>query len=149
MGSPINHYKQKEVEGRNEKKKMHSGGRRGLSYNIFRLATMGIQPDLAVLDGVVSMEGKGPNHGTPVEHGVALASTDWLAVDRLGAELMGVDYNDLKYLQWCGEAGMGQDDLSRISIIGSDYKKHIIKYEIGNIDVQRAWIYEDYKDAEK
>lgn len=150
MGSPINHYKQKSAEGRNEKHFIHSWGRRGQNYNIFRLAAMGIVPDLAVLDGVLGMEGDGPVKGTPVAHGVALASTDWLAADRLAVELMGYDYRLLKYLDWCGEAGMGEDDLSRIKILGPDYKKHIVKYKLSkNYEQQVAWIYEDAKNTEQ
>ena len=148
MGSPVNYYKQTNERGmsRTEKTKMHSGGNRGLSYNMFRLATMGIRPDLAVLDGVVGMEGNGPWGGTPIEQGIALASTDWLAADRLGVELMGIDYTYLKYLQWCSDAGMGQDDISKITIIGSDYKPHIKKYELNrNIERQIEWIREDYE----
>lgn len=151
MGSPLNRYKQKKAANRNDKPRMHAptpkipgNNHRALSYNIFRVATMGVQPDLAVLDGVVGVEGDGPWFGTPVEHGVALASTDWLAADRLGAELMGVGYNDLKYLIWCSEAGMGQYDLSKIKVIGPDYTKHIMKYKMNkNFEHQRAWIYED------
>ncbi|MBN1293578.1 MAG: DUF362 domain-containing protein [Candidatus Latescibacteria bacterium] len=147
MASPINHYQQKSREGRNEKPLMHSGGNRGLSYNMFLLATMGVRPDLAVLDGVVGMEGNGPVNGTPVEQGVALASTDWLAADRLGVEMMGMDYSEVKYLQWCSAAGMGQDDLSKIKITGPDYKKHITKYKLHeNIDKQREWLVEDFTD---
>ena len=151
MGSPIHHYKQKKALNRNEKRLMHAptpkipgNNRRGLSYNIFHVASMGVHPDLAVLDGVVSMEGRGPVNGTPVEHGVALASTDWLSADRIGAELMGVDYQaDLKYLVWCGEAGMGNDRLDHIKVYGPDYRQYIKKYEIGNYDAQRQWIIED------
>lgn len=145
MASPKNHYKQAEAKGRNEKPKMHSGGNRGLSYNLFLLSTLGIQPDLAVLDGVVGMEGDGPVGGTPIEQGVALASTDWLAADRLGVELMGMDYDEVKYLHWCADAGMGQDDLSNIKVIGPDYRQHITKYKLHkNIEQQREWIAEDY-----
>lgn len=147
MASPINHFKQKRREGRNEKGKMHSGGNRGLSYNMYLLATLGVQPDLAVLDGVVGMEGSGPVSGPPIEHGVTLASMDWLAADRLGVELMGIDYRWVKYLQWCSKAGMGQDDLSKIKIIGPDYTKHIVKYKLHeNIETQREWIREDFKE---
>ena len=150
MSSPINHYKQQSAEGRNEKQFMHSWGRRGLSYNIFHVASMGIVPDLAVLDGVVGMEGNGPVNGTPVEHGIALASTDWLAADRVAVELMGYDYRLLKYLNWCGEAGMGEDDLSKIKILGPDYTKHIVKYKLNeNYEEQVAWIYEDEKNAKQ
>ena len=128
---------------------MHRGGNRGLSYNMFRLATLGVQPDLAVLDGVVGMEGNGPVRGTPVEQGVCLASTDWLAADRLGVELMGMDYSEVKYLQWCANAGMGIDDLSRIKVTGPDYKTHIVKYKLHkNIERQREWIIEDFKETE-
>ncbi len=148
MGAPINHYKQKLAANRNEKHLMHAWGRRGQHYNIFRVATMGVQPDLAVLDGVVGMEGNGPVKGTPVEQGVALASADWLAADRLGVELMGYDYKLLKYLCWCGEAGMGHDNLADMDIIGPDYRPHIVSYKHpDNIQEQLEWIYEDEEAA--
>ena len=145
MAAPINHYTWAQRQGRNEKPLMHSGGNRELSYNLFRLATMGIQPDLAVLDGVVGMEGNGPVRGTEVEQGVAVASTDWVAADRLGVELMGMDYNEIKYLQWCSEAGMGEDDLDNIEILGPEYRPHIVTYRPhDNIDSQREWLQEDF-----
>jgi len=147
MGSPLHKYWDKDNKNKNEKKKMHSGGNRGLSFNLFHIASMGVQPDLAVLDGVIGVEGNGPWNGFPIEHGVALASTDWVAADRLGTELMGVDWNEVKYLQWCAKAGMGQDDLSKIKIIGTDYKKHIVKYKLHeNIETQREWIREDFEE---
>ena len=56
----------------------------------------------------------------------------------------------MKYLVWCGEANMGEDDLSKIKIIGPDYKKHIIQYNHNkNYEEQIAWVYEDMKNAEK
>jgi len=147
MAAPINHYKQQSREGRNEKPYMHSGGNRGLSYNIFLLAGMGVRPDLAVLDGVVGMEGNGPVRGTAIEQGVCVASTDWVAADRIGVELMGINYREVKYLQWCANAGMGNDDLSRIKVIGPDYTKHVVTYKMhDNIEQQRQWLIEDFGD---
>jgi uncharacterized protein (DUF362 family) len=146
MSAPLHRYKQVVREGKNQKPKMHTGGSRGLSYNMFLLANMGVRPDFAVLDGVVGMEGNGPVFGTSVEQGVAIASADPVAADRLGIELMGIDYSEVKYLQWCSAAGMGRDDLSKIKIIGPDYKPHIIKYKMHeNIEKQREWIHDDYK----
>jgi uncharacterized protein (DUF362 family) len=147
MGSPINHYKRTERKNRNEKPLMHSGGNRGLSYNMFRLATLGVQPDLAVLDGVVGMEGNGPVSGTPVEQGVALASTDWLAADRIGVELMGMNYAECKYLHWCKDAGFGEDDTAKIKVIGPDWRSHVVSYQLHpNIEGQREWLREDYPE---
>ncbi len=150
MGAPIHYYKQKNRTDKNEKRKMHSGGYRGLSYNIFRVATLVVQPDLAVLDGVIGVEGNGPWNGSPIEHGVALASTDWVSADRMGVELMGIDYDMVKYLQWCSATGMGQGDLSKINVIGPNYKDHIVRYKLNkNIEQQCEWIYEDFKDIKK
>jgi len=139
MGSPISHYKQKKVEGRNEKALMHSGGIKNINFNIF-LAAHHVQPQLSVIDGLVGMEGNGPTDGTPVEHGVALAGTDMIAVDRMAVELMGVDFNDIGYLTYCANAGMGQSDLSKINIIGENPYDHIIKYRLHkNIKRQLTW----------
>ena len=96
-----------------------------------------------MLDGVVGAHGNGPWNADPIEHGVVVASTDCIAADRLGAELMGVDYEELMYLKWCSNAGMGEDDLSKLKILGPDYKNHIKKYKLNeNIEIQREWIYE-------
>ncbi len=144
MGSPVNHYTWKKALGRNEKTFMHQGGHRGQSWNIFMMAASGIRPDLAVLDGVVGMEGDGPLDGTPVEQGVALASTDFLAADRLATELIGVDYGVVPYLKWCGEVGMGNDNLATMDIVGPDWHPHVVEYKKhSRYDQQIAWVLED------
>ena len=57
---------------------------------------------------------------------------------------MGVDPKEIKYIQWCGDAGMGTYDLSKIKVIGPDYRKYIVKYRLNKTaDKQRAWIYEN------
>ena len=147
MGSPICHYKRKNGV-KNEKSRMHGGkgNKRGreLSFNLFQVAMKGAVPDLAVLDGVVGAEGNGPWNATPIEHGVAIASTDPVACDRLGAELMGVDYSELKYLQWCAQGGIGEDDLGKIKVVGLNYKDYVVKYKLHEqVDKQREWIYDE------
>jgi len=150
MGAPVCHYREK----RNEKSKMHGGegssGGRELSYNLFLVAQMGVQPDLAIIDGVEAIEGDGPWDGTVVEHGVVLASMDFVAADRMASELMGIDPKYMKYLDWCGQAGMGNFDLEKIKVNGPDWKKHVIKYKMNkNFDWQVAWIHEDFEGKEK
>lgn len=148
MGTPWCNYKSKDTKNRNEKYFMHGGeGQalgRELSYNLFRVAEAGGRPDLAILDGVEGIEGDGPWGGEVIEHGVALASLDFVACDRLAIELMGADPREMKYIQWCGDAGMGEYDLSNIKVTGANYKKHIVKYRMSSTaDEQRAWIYEN------
>ena len=151
MGAPVCHYRDKNMPNRNEKSKMHGGegssGGRELSYNLFLVAQMGVQPNLAVIDGVEAIEGDGPWNGTVVEHGVVLASMDFVAADRMASELMGIDPKYMKYLDWCGQAGMGNFDLEKIKVTGPDWRKHVIKYKMNkNFDWQVAWINENSEE---
>ena len=82
-----------------------------------------------------------------VEHGVTVASTDFVTADRLCTELMGIDPNYMKYLEWCGDVGMGNFDLSKITVDGLDYKISLVKYKLNkNVEQQVAWIHENYEE---
>jgi uncharacterized protein (DUF362 family) len=72
----------------------------------------------AVIDGFEGMENDGPVNGTPVDHKIAVASTDFIAADRVGVEAMGVNAEWVGYLNYCGEAGLGCYDLSKIELRG-------------------------------
>ncbi|MFY1110165.1 MAG: DUF362 domain-containing protein [Methanosarcinaceae archaeon] len=50
-----------------------------------------VKPQLAVMDGVVGMEGDGPAGGTPAYVGVVMASYDCAALDMVASELIGFD----------------------------------------------------------
>jgi len=116
--------------GRSDKPLMHGGGTYGINYNLFTLSAK-LHPDLAVIDGYEGMEGTGPVNGTPVNQKVCIASMDWLAADRVGAELMGVDFNKIGYLSYCAKAGdRGQADLSKIQIVGPAIKDHAKTYQL-------------------
>ncbi len=119
---------------------MHGAGPWWLNYNMYLVAQK-VRPQFTVLDGLVGMEGNGPIKGTAVEHGVALAGPDVLAVDSIGAELMGVDIADIGYLNYCAEAGLGKIERSKIKIIGSEKPEdHVIKYKLSeNINWQLKW----------
>ncbi len=142
MASPVNFYKghPEFVRNRNEKSKMHAqDSAAGMNYNFFLLAHK-VRPQFSIIDGCLGMEGNGPGGGTPVEHGVVLAGCDVISVDRVGVELMGINYHDIGYLQWCASAGMGQDDLSKIKILGPDLSAYVISYKLHeNIENQLKW----------
>jgi uncharacterized protein (DUF362 family) len=70
---------------------------REINLSISRLAKV-VYPHLAIIDGVIGMEGNGPIDGTPISSGVALAGTDALAVDIVGTRLMGFDPRTIGYL---------------------------------------------------
>jgi uncharacterized protein (DUF362 family) len=147
MGSPLGSF-----DGRtSEKGRMHGGSGANesgqeLSYNMFRLALEGVYPDLAVVDGVTGIEGEGPWDGTAIEHNICIASTDFVACDRICTELMGIDPFYMKYLEWCGDAGLGNWDISNIRTVGAKLEDNIIKYKLNkNIEGQIAWIDRNFK----
>jgi len=57
-----------------------------------------VKPALAIVDGIVGMEGDGPIMGTPVAAGVLVMGTNLTAVDATAARLMGIDPARVPYL---------------------------------------------------
>jgi uncharacterized protein (DUF362 family) len=102
-----------------DKYRMHpsEAGNRVLDHNLFTVMRH-LHIDLGVLDGWEGMQGKGPVTGEPVDHRVALAGTDFVAVDRVGTEVMGVDFDEIRYLNYLWDHGLGEGDLSKIQVVG-------------------------------
>jgi len=124
----------------NDKPIVHGSGYRGINYNLYAMSRH-LHPHLAVIDGFEGMEGNGPSSGTPVDHRVCVAGTDWLAADRVAIELMGIDFAKVGYLNFCAQTGGGIADLNRIEIIGESLKDHIRTYQLHrNINSQLIWM---------
>ena len=120
----------------NDKRKTHNGLRQ-THYNIF-VSQQIMQPFLgaAVIDGYEGMEGNGPSSGTPVPSRLAIASTDYVAADRVGVETMGINPDWMGYLRYCAEFGVGQYDLAKIDIRGEKIETVRRKYLLHQ-DIQR------------
>lgn len=103
---------------RSDKFAMHIGYDM-INLNLYRLAPY-VFPHLAVIDGFVGMEGRGPTRGEPVDLRCAVAGTDFLAVDTVAASLMGIDIDDVGYLHYCKVKGLGVGDLGQIEIVGAE-----------------------------
>ncbi len=125
----------------NDKRKYHAGIRQ-MQYNIMVTAQK-LQPywGAAVIDGFEGMEGNGPNSGTPIASRVAVASTDYLAADRVSVEAMGINPDWLGYLNYCFQVGLGQYDLSKIDIIGAPIASVQKKFRLHtDIDRELQWM---------
>ncbi|HSW51107.1 MAG TPA: DUF362 domain-containing protein [Bryobacteraceae bacterium] len=131
IGAPL-HSMNASGPGAFHHKRLYHAGFHVMHYNMLRTAER-LQPNwgVAVLDGFEGMEGNGPRLGTAVPHRIAMASTDFLAADRVGLECMGVEAGKVGYLQYCGQMGMGNYDLARIDLRGPaiasvrrEYKMH-------------------------
>jgi uncharacterized protein (DUF362 family) len=60
--------------------------------------TAAVRPHLAIVDGIIAMEGDGPIMGTPRRAGVLVLGTNLPAVDATATRLMGLDPSRIAYL---------------------------------------------------
>ena len=137
LGAPIHGVN---GERWNDKRVVHNGLRQ-TQDNCF-LAAQALKPywGATVIDGYEGMEGNGPASGTPVPSRVAIASTDYVAADRVGVETMGIDPDWMGYLKFCADFGIGNFDISKIDVRGEKIASVVKKYRLhADIERQLEW----------
>ncbi|MEO8596024.1 MAG: DUF362 domain-containing protein [Candidatus Solibacter sp.] len=115
-----------------------------MNYNVAMVAKkLSKSWGVALIDGFEGMEGNGPASGTPVPMRVAIASTDFLAADRVGLETMGIPQHAVGYLQYAAQLGVGQFDLAKIDIRGErpEAVKRVFRLHDG-VQNQLDWLRE-------
>ena len=140
LGAPL-HSAPRARPGWNDKRKYH-GGIRQTHYNIM-LTAQKLAPfwGAAVIDGYEGMEGSGPASGTPVPSRLAIASTDFVAADRVAVEAMGINPLWMATQQYCWQVGLGQYDISKIDVRGEAISSVRKKYRLHeDIDRQLQWM---------
>jgi uncharacterized protein (DUF362 family) len=90
---------------------------RGIDNSIVDIA-MTRTPDLAIVDGIIGMEGDGPLNGTPRAMGVLVMGCDPVAVDSTCCRLMQLDPLRVGYLQLASRKKLGLLDEARIRQLG-------------------------------
>jgi uncharacterized protein (DUF362 family)/Pyruvate/2-oxoacid:ferredoxin oxidoreductase delta subunit len=70
-----------------------------------------IRPALTILDGIVGMEGNGPNSGQPIPLGLILASGDSLSLDQVVCDLLGISRKSLMTNRVALDQGLGADGI--------------------------------------
>ncbi len=92
---------------------MHMGT--SLSENIADLASV-LKPGIAVVDGIIAGEGH-ETSGNPVVMNLVIAGTDPVAVDAVGAAVMGIEPLDVKHLRLAEKKGLGTCHLDEIAVL--------------------------------
>jgi uncharacterized protein (DUF362 family) len=135
LGAPL-HSARGESQGWNDKRLYHGGVRQTHVDIALTAQRLGPYWGATVLDGWEGMEGNGPGSGTLVPSRIAVASTDYVAADRVGVEVMGINPEWVGYLGFCAQAGLGQMDLSKIEIRGPKLAEVTKKYRMHD-DIER------------
>ena len=79
-----------------------------------------LRPRLHIMDGVVAMEGNGPQSGVPRKMGVILASTDPVALDTVFASLVCLDPTLVPTNTIGAAHGVGVCDVTEIEVVTAD-----------------------------
>ncbi len=94
--------------------KYHRKGMHNVVYDVCKT----LPPTLTVIDGFVGLKGMMPMRGTPVKLDTIIASTDSVASDSVGARIVGLEPEEIKYLRWLHEYGLGE--IREYKIVGDD-----------------------------
>ena len=78
-----------------------------------------LRPAITIVDGIVAMDGPGPIKGNPCPMNLILASTDGPALERVAADIVGVEPARLRTLAAAIELGVGTSALDRIDVVGA------------------------------
>lgn len=111
----------------------------GLEEGIVDLNSI-IRPRLNVVDALTAQEGLGPVAGNPVFLGIIFAGNDAVAVDTVGATIMGVDPGEIKHLSLAGMANLGVNKIRNISIRGENLEDLIHPFKLPYIQEDFAGI---------
>lgn len=110
-------------------------------------------PALSLIDGIIAMEGNGPNNGDPRRLGVLMASVDAVALDRVAGELTGVPLEYDPLCQLGAKHNLGNANLDQVRIIGpkleelkvADFKfRHLGPPDTGRITPVVRWFIGDW-----
>jgi len=93
-----------------------------------------IQPDITIIDGI---EGTIHGHYPPTalenrlvkQFNILIGGRDTLAVDVVGARIFGLSIDEIPHLKIAQERGLGEGDLSKITVIGADLNTYKKKYD--------------------
>lgn len=75
-------------------------------------------PDLVVMDGVVCIQGNGPQNKFLYHAGKLLASDNGVAMDSVMSRMIGIKPETIRALQYASEIGLGPIDESEIEVEG-------------------------------
>ena len=94
----------------------------GVFQGVADLCTL-VKPALAVVDGIIGMEGLGPADGEPVEMDLIIAGKDPVAVDTVTSAVMGFEPEEYGCIDAAAKAGIGTADLNKIEVVGEPISK--------------------------
>jgi uncharacterized protein (DUF362 family) len=112
---------------REEKKRLH---RLGIDEGLVDVYSV-VPTKYHVVDGIVALEGDGPNlpPGKSKPLGLLIAGKDGVAVDAVCAKIMGFDPLEVKHLRLARQRGLGVMDLEEIVVKGEKLEDVVVDFK--------------------
>lgn len=87
-------------------------------------------PALVIMDGIVSMDGPGPTHGTPNSSGLFLVSNDAVLTDFYASMLMKYQPFEIDMIDVAYKRGMMLNPLEDANVLGDDFRAYSHKFAL-------------------
>jgi ferredoxin len=88
-----------------------------------------VKPGLAVMDGVVGMDGNGPSFGTIRKTGIIAASRDGVALDAVCSSMVGYKESEILTTFEASNRGLGNGRLGDIQLIGTEARELSLSWD--------------------
>ncbi len=89
-----------------------------------------VKPRLAVMDGIVGMQGNGPSRGQPINTGVIMVSGDSVALDAVASMILGYRPQEIATTRMAAADGLGEANLAHIKILGDNLEDVIQRHAV-------------------
>ncbi len=98
---------------------------------------LAVKFDLAVMDGVVGLEGGGTSKGIPKRSNFIAASTDLVALDAICSYIIGLEPLKVPTTKLGEERNLGINNLNEIEIVGEQIEKCIVRFKKTHFDLKK------------
>ena len=103
---------------------------------------------LAIMDGIVAMEGNGPSGGSPRDVGVIIAGREFPAVDVVACRTVNIEPMTVPTIRLAYETGFIEGDIGGINVLGAqgedvivrDFKRLRVVSSVGRMGPIPEWI---------
>lgn len=86
-----------------------------------------LKPSLAIMDGVIGMEGNGPSGGSPRPMGAVIASSDSVALDVVACGIAGLDLETIPIIRTAVSRGLSTGKVDDIDVLGAPFAEMIVR----------------------
>lgn len=99
---------------------------KNLSHKL-TLITKALNPQIVLMDAKYALDGHGPMYGEPKKLDIILSSNNPVAIDSLGASVMGIPIKTVEHILIAEKEGLGITDLEKIKM-NDDWRKFEMQF---------------------